>query len=67
MAVYSDDLPDGVDVMFNTNKPSGTPKMKVLKEAKADPDNPFGAAIKPTARVCISVMTAKSTSRRSTS
>lgn len=46
MAVYSDDLPDGVDVMFNTNKPSGTPKMKVLKEAKADPDNPFGAAIK---------------------
>lgn len=45
-AVYSDDLPDGVDVMFNTNKPSGTPKMKVLKEAKADPDNPFGAAIK---------------------
>lgn len=46
MAVYSDDLPDGVDVMFNTNKSSGTPKMKVLKEAKADPDNPFGAAIK---------------------
>lgn len=46
MAVYSDDLQDGVDVMFNTNKPSGTPKMKVLKEAKADPDNPFGAAIK---------------------
>lgn len=46
MAVYSDDLPDGVDVMFNTNKPSGTPKMKVLKEAKADLDNPFGAAIK---------------------
>ena len=46
MAVYSDDLPDGVDVMFNTNKPSGTPKMKVLKEAKADSDNPFGAAIK---------------------
>lgn len=46
MAVYSDDLPDGVDVRFNTNKPSGTPKMKVLKEAKADPNNPFGAAIK---------------------
>lgn len=46
MAVYSDDLPDGVDIMFNTNKHSGTPKMKVLKEAKADPDNPFGAAIK---------------------
>ena len=24
MAVYSDDLPKGVDVRFNTNKPSGT-------------------------------------------
>lgn len=46
MAVYSDDLLPGVDIMFNTNKPSGTPKMKVLKEAKNDPDNPFGAAIK---------------------
>ena len=29
MAVYSDDLPDGVDVRFNTNKPSGTPKIMV--------------------------------------
>ena len=46
MAVYSDDLPDGVDIMFNTNKHSGTPKMKVFKEIKNDPDNPFGAAIK---------------------
>lgn len=46
MAVYSDDLPDGADIRFNTNKPSGTPKMEVLKAAKADPDNPFGAAIK---------------------
>lgn len=45
MAVYSDDLPDGVDVVFNTNKPSGTPKMKVLKPIKDDADNPFGAAI----------------------
>ncbi len=23
MAVYSDDMPDGVDVIFNTNKKSG--------------------------------------------
>lgn len=46
MAMYSDDLPDGVDVMFNTNKKSGTDKFKVLKEIKEDPDNPFGAAIK---------------------
>lgn len=46
MAVYSDDLPDGVDVMFNTNKAQGTPKDKVLKNITADPDNPFGSLIK---------------------
>lgn len=46
MAVYSDDMPDGVDVVFNTNKTSSTPKMDVLKKIKDDPDNPFGALIK---------------------
>lgn len=46
MAVYSDNMPDGVDVVFNTNKKRGTPKMDVLKEIKKDPDNPFGSAIK---------------------
>ena len=46
MAIYADDLPDGVDIMFNTNKKSGTPKMDVLKEITNDPKNPFGAAIK---------------------
>ena len=46
MAVYSDDMPDGVDVIFNTNKDRGTPMTKVLKEIKNDPDNPFGSAIK---------------------
>lgn len=46
MAVYSDDMPDGVDVIFNTNKKTGTPMEKVLKEIKDDPDNPFGSAIK---------------------
>ena len=46
MAVYSDDMPDGVDVIFNTNKKQGTPVKDVLKEIKKDPDNPFGSAIK---------------------
>lgn len=46
MAMYSDDIPDGVDIVFNTNKKSGTPKMDVLKPIKNDPDNPFGAYIK---------------------
>lgn len=51
MAVYSDDMPDGVDVIFNTNKSKGTPVIgpkdnSVLKPIKNDPDNPFGSLIK---------------------
>lgn len=46
MAVYSDDMPDGVDVVFNTNKSKSVPKMDVLKNIKDDPDNPFGSLIK---------------------
>lgn len=47
MAMYSDDLPDGVDIMFNTNKKTGTPKGDVMKPINADdPSNPFGAYIK---------------------
>lgn len=46
MAMYSDDMPDGADIVFNTNKKSGTPKLDVLKPIGKDPDNPFGAYIK---------------------
>lgn len=46
MAIYSDDMPPGVDVIFNTNKTRDTPKMDTLKKLKDDPDNPFGAVIK---------------------
>lgn len=58
MAVYSDNLPDGIDILVNTKKPEGTPlhgvdsEHSVLKELKTkndgsiDWDNPFGAAIK---------------------
>lgn len=46
MAIYSDNLPDGVDVLFNTNKKTGTAVTDVLKKIKDDPDNPFGALIK---------------------
>ena len=54
MAVYSDDMPPGVDLIFNTNKPKGTPMCgedkgnTVLKKIKKeDPDNPFGSLISP--------------------
>lgn len=46
MAIYSDNVPKGYDVIYNTNKPYGTPKEKVFKSMKDDPDNPFGAVIK---------------------
>lgn len=52
MAMYNDNMPPGVDVIFNTNKHQGTPLTDVLKPMKKDKDgnidmdNPFGAAIK---------------------
>jgi biotin operon repressor len=57
MAVYADDLPEGIDIRFNTNKKSSKPMLGynseglpddsgVLKPIKKDPDNPFGSAIK---------------------
>lgn len=51
MAMYSDDIPEGYDIIFNTNKKKGTPLKgtkdnSVLKEMKSDQDNPFGATIR---------------------
>lgn len=46
MAIYADDMPEGVDVVFNTNKKLGIPKEDVLKNIGKDPDNPFGSLIK---------------------
>lgn len=57
MAMYSDNIPEGYDIVFNTNKHVGTPMiqgkdgvLKKMKENKltgeVDITNPFGAAIK---------------------
>lgn len=52
MAHYSDDLPDGVDIRFNTNKSKGTPALgpdndhsvlKCIDPKLKDNINPFGA------------------------
>lgn len=62
MALYSpeqDKMPPGVDIIFNCNKPKGTPMFgettdtSVLKPIKkdADPANPFGATIKEDERL----------------
>jgi hypothetical protein len=53
MAIYRDDLPEGVDLVYNTNKRKSVPLKS--KDAKADqifkpisdePDNPFGATVR---------------------
>lgn len=46
MAAYSDNMPDGVDVIFNTHYSKDVPKMETFKKIKDDPENPFGALIK---------------------
>ncbi len=49
MAMYSDDLPPGIDIRFNTNKHKDLPLEDVLKPMKTDSkgnidiENPFGA------------------------
>lgn len=46
MAMYSNDMPDGIDIVFNTNKGKDTPKLEALKPMKDDPTNPFGATVR---------------------
>lgn len=53
MAVYSDDLPPGVDLMFNTNKHDTGNKLDAMKPQKVDKEtgtvdqsNPFGSIVK---------------------
>ena len=46
MAHYSDTIPDGYDIVFNTNKHVGTPPEDVFKDLKPNADFPFGAVIK---------------------
>lgn len=46
MALYSSEIPEGYDIVYNTNKESGTPPGDVFKKiSKDDPDNPFGATV----------------------
>lgn len=55
MAYYSDDIPKGYDIVYNSNKTSDKPDSKVFKPLKTvdgkegspiDQENPFGALIK---------------------
>ena len=51
MAMYSDNMPDGVDILFNTNKNKDTPMYgpkdnSIAKPLKSDEDNPFGSTVR---------------------
>ena len=46
MAIHSDKIPEGVDILYNTNKKRGTPPGEVFKAMEKDPDNPFGSVIR---------------------
>lgn len=51
MAMYKDDLPHGVDLVFNTNKSNTGNKLDAMKRMKDDPDNPFGATVRQLVKV----------------
>ena len=47
MATYSDDIPKGYDIVFNSNKSQSKGKLGAMKEMDLEnPENPFGASIK---------------------
>lgn len=49
MAVYKPDMPDGVDLLFNTNKSDTGNKLDAMKKLEAiqhQPNNPFGSNIR---------------------
>jgi DNA-binding CsgD family transcriptional regulator len=54
MALYADDIPDGYDMVFNTNKENKGDKLAALKPLQRDKETgevnveaPFGAIVKP--------------------
>ena len=63
MIIYSDDIPEGYDVVYNTNRKKGAPLYKqegyigdtVFKKMKDDPANPFGANIKDDSQLVLGV------------
>ena len=53
MAMHKDDLPTGIDLVFNTKKPKSGSKLDAMKELKkdkqtgeVDQENPFGSVVR---------------------
>jgi hypothetical protein len=47
MAMYKDDMPDGIDIVFNTKKERTGSKFDAMKPLEDDPDLPFGSVTRP--------------------
>jgi DNA-binding CsgD family transcriptional regulator len=46
MAVYKEDLPKGVDIVFNTSQSTTVRKKDAMKKLEPDPDFPFGSVVR---------------------
>lgn len=46
MALYSDNMPPGKDIIFNTSHKSNEPIKDVIKPVKDDPENPFKSTVR---------------------
>jgi AraC-like DNA-binding protein len=46
VAMHHDNLPPGVDLVFNTNKHDTGNKLDALKPMKDDPENPFSSSVR---------------------
>lgn len=46
MAMYSDKMPDGIDMLYYTTKSKTKSPSEVFKAQKEDQDNPFGATVR---------------------
>jgi hypothetical protein len=46
MAMYKDDLPEGTDLLFNTNQSNTGNKLDAMKKISDDPENPFKSMVR---------------------
>lgn len=46
MAVKKDDLPEGIDIVFNTNKPNTGNKLDAMKKVKSEEEDFFGSVVR---------------------
>jgi hypothetical protein len=65
MAVYKDDLPPGVDLVFNTNKSNTGNKLDAMKPMKTDKDGNVDPTIRSAPRSSLLVVRSRTSTARS--